>query len=73
MLKEKRKVREERMLARPGGSGASSSASGSKAELQRKVQQQAAELRKLQESARRPADEGGAGEAGGRGRGRGRG
>ena len=42
ILKEKRKVREERMLSRGGSHG------NSKQDLQKKVQQQAEQLRKLQ-------------------------
>eukprot|EP00959_Pyramimonas_sp_CCMP1952_P164476 3438630-Pyramimonas_sp.AAC.1 len=53
ILKEKRKVREERALARGGGGGGGGGGAGasSKAELQKKVQQQAAELKKLQSAA----------------------
>ena len=56
ILKEKRKVREERALARGHGSAGSG---GSKADLQKKVQQQAAELKRLQEAGKGGAGRGG--------------
>ena len=45
IMKERRKVGEERMLSRGGGGGSG----GGKADLQKKIQQQAAELKKLQQ------------------------
>ena len=74
ILKEKRKVREERSLARGGSSGKDSQ----NKELQKKVNQQAEQLRRLQagkgdgqQGDGEQADEAAAG--GGRGRRRGRG
>ncbi|CAK0852624.1 unnamed protein product, partial [Prorocentrum cordatum] len=49
ILKERRKAKEERLLSRGGGGGGSAGSGGSKAELHKKIQQQAADLKKLQD------------------------
>ncbi|CAK0817405.1 unnamed protein product, partial [Prorocentrum cordatum] len=49
ILKERRNAKEERLLSRGGGGGGGSGSGGSKAELHKKIQQQAAELKRFQD------------------------